>query len=521
MRFVCETCQTRYIIPDERARGRVLKVRCKKCSNVIVLRPDEAGKVAGDAAKPQDPAPHVTAAMDETRVVPQIDLDRLRGRSSDPGTAPGDRFPAREETAEWHVIISGQQLGPLPLSALIEKMAAGHMSARSYIWRDPMPQWLRASQVGDVARWLPTSKTPVPVTRSEGASPRRPATRTPRPAIKAREDEPDGSDWEALGIPGSPEHDNDPAVESFFREAEARNSNHDRASGGTEVVQVRGKTDPFAQVADAPGMRTADPAENTKFFITQALIARSQWSVVLFVAAVVLALLGGVFLLSRLGVRLPLMPHAQPTTEEGRVFTGEAESNDPNLRDRLIGRRRVTEVHSTEARQPSSRGGAPAPTVDQGPLAHKDAPHLEKLQETDKQKLRELYQNPQLEAVNVKTPAHGAPAPAIDRPDAPLTPQQVATTVSRFQSGYNMCIDRELKRNPGFHGGKIRIVTTIMSSGLVKQAQLVAEDPKLQKSLTGSPLASCLTEQTRRMVFPNFQGDAFDAEIPLVLGASM
>jgi predicted Zn finger-like uncharacterized protein len=525
MRFVCETCNTRYIIPDERARGRVLKVRCKKCGNVIVLRPDEGAKGSGEASKPAGATAPVTAAMDETRVVAQADLDRLRKKASTHGRAKSDRqeSAAQEEQAEWHVIVSGQQIGPLPLSALIEKMAAGQMSSRSYIWRDPMPAWLRASQVSDVARWLPTSKTPVPAMRSEARSSRSGAKRTSKPEAKpSRDEEAEGGDWEALGIAATPEVDNDPAVESFFREAEKRNSNPERATGNTEVVSIpaRGKTDPFAEVPDAPGIAKSEPSENTKFFITQAQIAHSPWRIAAFVGSLAFLLIAGIFLLSRLGVRLPLLPH-RPPTEEERVFSGEAESNDPNLRDRLIGRRRTAEARANDPRPTSTRGlGPPAPFIDQGPLAHKDAQKVEKLQETDKQKLRQLYQSQQLETLNVKAPAQGAGTPAIDRPDAPLTPQQVGATVSRFQSGYNMCIDRELKRNPAFRGGKIRIVTTIMSSGLVKQAQLVADDPRLQKSLVASPLAGCLTEQTRRMVFPNFQGEAFDAEIPLVLGSS-
>jgi hypothetical protein len=92
--------------------------------------------------------------------------------------------------------------------------------------------------------------------------------------------------------------------------------------------------------------------------------------------------------------------------------------------------------------------------------------------------------------------------------------------VAHYQNGYNACVDRELKRNPNFHGGKIRIVTTIASSGLVRGAQIQSDDQRLARSVSGSQLGACLTEHTRRMVFPNFAGDPFDAEIPLVLGAS-
>jgi hypothetical protein len=325
-----------------------------------------------------------------------------------------------------------------------------------------------------------------------------------------------------LGIAGPPEADNDPAVESFFREAEVRNSDpgKSRASGETQVVSGRPKTDPFAVVADHPQMARPEPSENTRFVISQAQIHRFPWRVVAIAAAAVLLLGVAVVILSRSGVRLPLIPHHEPR-EEPHVFSGEAESGDTTMRDKLIGRRRDPSQRQNEAARPSQ--GVQRSTgaqVEEGPLAHKEAQKVEKLQDTDKERLRQIYQGQQLEELHVKAPVRG-PATAVDRPDAPLTPQQVSTTVARFQNGYNMCVDRELKRNPGFRGGKIRIVTTIMSSGLVKRAQLVADDDRLQRALTGSALGSCLTEQTRRMVFPNFQGDPFDAEIPLVLGAAL
>jgi predicted Zn finger-like uncharacterized protein len=38
MKFVCESCGTKYSIADEKVRRKVLKIRCKNCSNIIVVR---------------------------------------------------------------------------------------------------------------------------------------------------------------------------------------------------------------------------------------------------------------------------------------------------------------------------------------------------------------------------------------------------------------------------------------------------------------------------------------------------
>ena len=38
MKFLCDKCKTRYTISDEKVRGKVLKIRCKNCAHIIVVR---------------------------------------------------------------------------------------------------------------------------------------------------------------------------------------------------------------------------------------------------------------------------------------------------------------------------------------------------------------------------------------------------------------------------------------------------------------------------------------------------
>ena len=37
MKFTCERCNTRYTIPDEKLKGKILKVRCKTCGNIMTV----------------------------------------------------------------------------------------------------------------------------------------------------------------------------------------------------------------------------------------------------------------------------------------------------------------------------------------------------------------------------------------------------------------------------------------------------------------------------------------------------
>jgi predicted Zn finger-like uncharacterized protein len=49
MKFVCDRCQTRYSIADEKVRQKILRIRCKTCGNVIVVQ-DEHASASGSAS---------------------------------------------------------------------------------------------------------------------------------------------------------------------------------------------------------------------------------------------------------------------------------------------------------------------------------------------------------------------------------------------------------------------------------------------------------------------------------------
>ena len=40
MKVVCESCQAKYQVPDERVAGKKLKIRCKRCGATVLIRGD-------------------------------------------------------------------------------------------------------------------------------------------------------------------------------------------------------------------------------------------------------------------------------------------------------------------------------------------------------------------------------------------------------------------------------------------------------------------------------------------------
>src|SRR5438552_3141453 len=106
MKIVCEACSTKYSISDDKVRGKVFKIRCKKCSHIIVVRGTGEG------------AP---AAVE----------------------APSD--------AVWHLVVDGDQVGPLAEAEVRARLSRGEISAENYVWKEGFADWLRLVDVPEFA----------------------------------------------------------------------------------------------------------------------------------------------------------------------------------------------------------------------------------------------------------------------------------------------------------------------------------------------------------------------------------
>jgi predicted Zn finger-like uncharacterized protein len=144
MKIVCDACQAKYSISDDKVQGKVFKIRCKKCSNIIVVR---------GGASVAEPAPP-----------PQQEKDT---RVYDYGYEGGDHAPAGDE-AVWHVVINQDQVGPMTAVDVQRRFSSGEIDAETYIWREGFADWLPLAQVDTFAALL-TSGAPASAPRSGGA----------------------------------------------------------------------------------------------------------------------------------------------------------------------------------------------------------------------------------------------------------------------------------------------------------------------------------------------------------------
>lgn len=104
MKIVCESCGAKYSIADEKVAGKVFKIRCKRCSEVIVVRGD------------QDQAPVESEA---------------------PAAGGYEAAP----DAVWHVVINGDQQGPYTPAQLGEMITNGTVDWEAYVWMEGFDNW--------------------------------------------------------------------------------------------------------------------------------------------------------------------------------------------------------------------------------------------------------------------------------------------------------------------------------------------------------------------------------------------
>jgi len=112
MKIECDKCAAKYSIADEKVRGKTFKIRCKKCSNVIIVR-DKSAAVA------------TNAGMSATAV------------AAAPAVLPG-----------WHLAINGETVGPMPTADVRQRFERGEIDRDTAVWQEGFEDWV---PLGDVA----------------------------------------------------------------------------------------------------------------------------------------------------------------------------------------------------------------------------------------------------------------------------------------------------------------------------------------------------------------------------------
>ncbi len=219
MRFLCDSCRAQYMISDDKVGPRGVKVRCKKCGYVILVRraesaaanaeppapaPDGDHREAGGASAPSG-APGILQGVADDEIGAVFD-QALRPGDGQPGAAgevglvagPEQQEPLEQaggapfdeggaatasttQTAaaaqDWFVAIDEKQVGPLTLEKIRDLWNRGELAADSLCWRAGLPDWVALSEAPELASLLapkpvkPVIVAPAPLGQTVASSP--------------------------------------------------------------------------------------------------------------------------------------------------------------------------------------------------------------------------------------------------------------------------------------------------------------------------------------------------------------
>jgi hypothetical protein len=377
---------------------------------------------------------------------------------------------------DWFVLLQAKQVGPLDARAMVERIRTGEVHGRTFVWRDGFDGWRRALEVPELVPLLedagfPSTPPHGPLTPAEGVS--APGTRTPRTPPRA----------------STPK--------------EIAPVRHRRP----EPAPVVANEEEELELARQPRRRgrTLPPPDSD--FVRSGLHRKSPWKLALALSAALILPVGGFALLVRLRGGQPIVeahgeaaPGQKPAPQEPAVSAPVRRVQE--LRDLLTGK----QTPPPEAAPPPAPAPARRPAAEAKPSS-KPAPDSAKTAE-----LRALYGDAAKPDVGPRL--HRTQASGASRGGGPSN-EEVARVVGQTQSAFQSCIEQQLRKNPGFRGGKVSLVATIGGSGTVKQVTLDRHD------LEGTDLGTCLKARAKRMVFSAFTGDDVDVEIPLVLTTTL
>ncbi|MBU8900673.1 zinc-ribbon domain-containing protein [Corallococcus sp. M34] len=549
MNFTCDNCQKRYSIADEKVRGKTVKVRCKNCQSVITV---------------QGPAEE-----ESTRVVSLADVERIRAQerslsetASAPAPAPApvpaaapvarapvsapqtpwDDEPTRAAPvrqaagAPWFVMVRNKQEGPLDEAALADWVSSGSISARSFFWRQGMPDWKRGSDIPELAAFFAPPPEPVAPPPPVAAPPPPPA---PARAAPRREPEPQAFMPEPESEEPPPNEEDEPE-RTFFSEPAAKAAH---VSSGRRGQAARAEA-PAASAAplnelfsdlDLPGNRgegegedegapdsdeqgaplggdpndESAPVEDTRYFMKKSGVTRRNpaWKIALFVVLIIVVPVGILYALSATKV-VPLT--VKRVDAEGRmveqpVFSVEGVGA---LRDKLLGR---TAAPPPSRPVESDKRPATPKAAESGAQQGSAAPANGKPQG----ELAAVYSDTQKAEVGPEVRKDAEVAAKDSASAGGPAPEEVQRVVAQTQPGFRNCIEQELRKNPKFRGGKVTLTATVGASGTVKAASFDRAD------INGSGVGECLKDRAKRMVFSSFSGDDVDLQVPLVLSGTM
>jgi len=116
MKISCQSCPAKYTIADEKVLGKVVKIRCKKCSSTIVINGNDAGALA-----------------------------EMGG-----GMGGQSLSPAAPVTDLWTVNVAEGDQRTLSTEEVVAEFGSGVIHDETFCWKEGMADWLPLREIDEL-----------------------------------------------------------------------------------------------------------------------------------------------------------------------------------------------------------------------------------------------------------------------------------------------------------------------------------------------------------------------------------
>jgi predicted Zn finger-like uncharacterized protein len=160
MNVSCTSCSAKYAIPDEKVRGKKVKITCKHCGTGIIVDGTKiaaAADAAPAAAAPPnvapDPAPAapLAAAAPTPTALAATPAGTPAAKAASPGPAAK---AAGAEELRFDIAYPDDRQETLSVSEIVAKYAAGTLDDEAFIWREGMTDWKAPFDIPELASAL-------------------------------------------------------------------------------------------------------------------------------------------------------------------------------------------------------------------------------------------------------------------------------------------------------------------------------------------------------------------------------
>jgi len=185
MKIICDQCGSKYSVDDSKVQNKSFKITCKKCGNKIIVDNTKKAETGTDSSIPfvsqtnwdDDIATGMGADMEfddqATKIISY--QDAMNMNTSSPNKSNGREMTFDDEKTtimyasqantlsaatkndiqeEWYVHINGQQVGPLNLTELQNKIKNEKLPETTNVWKTGMSDWGMIKDIPELSSYI-------------------------------------------------------------------------------------------------------------------------------------------------------------------------------------------------------------------------------------------------------------------------------------------------------------------------------------------------------------------------------